>query len=124
VQNFFVQVIVSPFLEKMCKAMCEWLEEETQKRLTVSGNVVREKAIQFFKHYGGSGHEVKSSFIANKGHNESLKKQISLHNVKTTRETVSVEHVAGSKYPELFKKTLVGRGERTTYQRIASDLRR
>jgi hypothetical protein len=32
-------------------------------------------------------------------------KQRSLHNVKTIRESSSVDHVAGPKYPEHFKKT-------------------
>lgn len=36
---------MTPFLEKMGKALCVWLEHETQKWLSVIGADVREKTI-------------------------------------------------------------------------------
>jgi hypothetical protein len=37
---------MTPFLEKMGKVLCVWLEHETQKWLSVIGAAVKEKTIR------------------------------------------------------------------------------
>jgi hypothetical protein len=46
----------------------------------------------------------KGSLHASKGLFESFQKQVSLHNVKRTGDFVSADPVAGSKYPEHFRR--------------------
>uniref|UniRef100_UPI00358EFEB0 putative CENPB DNA-binding domain-containing protein 1 n=1 Tax=Myxine glutinosa TaxID=7769 RepID=UPI00358EFEB0 len=43
-----------PILEKMENALCVWVEDETQKGMSLSGAVVKEKAMRLYKHYDDS----------------------------------------------------------------------
>ena len=97
-------------LQKIKRNWCVWLEDEAQKGLYVSGAVVRQNAKWPYNHSECRG-EKKCSFHARKGCDRS-KKQMSLQNLKRIGKQTPADHVAGTKYPEHFQKTIK---EKATY---------
>jgi hypothetical protein len=64
-----------PLLEKTQAALCVWLEDEAQKGLPVSGDVVREKATQLYRGWATS--------MSVNGSLKILQSRWGLHNMKT-----------------------------------------
>jgi predicted nucleic acid-binding Zn ribbon protein len=54
-------------LDTTSETLCIWLGIETQKGLSVTGAVVREKVLQSHSHCVGCGREEKANFCASKG---------------------------------------------------------
>lgn len=87
--------------EKMEKALNLWIENQTYKNITLSGQIISEKAKGLYKHFehsNGEGTVVSQSIsFAYKEWLDKFKKQDSLHNVKLVGESAS---------PDLKKKRL------------------
>uniref|UniRef100_UPI0035902DA6 tigger transposable element-derived protein 1-like n=1 Tax=Myxine glutinosa TaxID=7769 RepID=UPI0035902DA6 len=91
----------------MEKALCVWVEDETQKGMSLSGAVVREKAMRLYKHYVDSEGAQKGTFIASiKGWFENFKKRMGLHNIKRIGEATSADHVAAREYQDKFGRII------------------
>jgi len=81
------------------------IKHETLKWLSVHGTLVRDKAVHLYNHYTASGGEEKGAFHASKRLFKKFKKQMSQHNVNRTGESACADHVAGTSYSKLSKKT-------------------
>lgn len=73
----------------MC--VCVWLVIETQKGLSVTGAVVREKLLQSHSHYIGCGREEKASLHASKGWFAKIEKCMNVHSMKRTGEYLNIQ---------------------------------
>ena len=80
-------IIHVPFLEKMKRALCVWLEDEAHSLFSVSGDVSREKAMWLHKHCTVSRGEVKNGFHVSEWWFENSGKQMSLHKLKRNVES-------------------------------------
>ena len=96
-------------LEKMENALALWIEDQTQKNVPLSSNIVREKAKNIYnlvkKSAEGSSSFKPTTFQASKGWFENFKKRQSLHNVKIV-EVASADHVAAAGYPPELQKLI------------------
>lgn len=87
---------------KMESALMIWLEDCRNKKIVLSGPIIRQQAFRIYQHLkeiGNSpGNQHKQSFTASKGWFEKLKKRFSLHNLKFQREQASAEVEATHKF--------------------------
>lgn len=72
------------------EALCIWLGIETQKGLSFTGAVVREKVLQSHSHCVGWGREEKASLRASKGWFAKIEKCMSMHSMKRTGEYLNI----------------------------------
>uniref|UniRef100_UPI00358EF42B tigger transposable element-derived protein 1-like isoform X1 n=1 Tax=Myxine glutinosa TaxID=7769 RepID=UPI00358EF42B len=104
-----------PKLEKMEKTLNLWIEDQTQKRVSLNGPVIREKAKQLYEDLmqasGGEGSST-SSFLASKGWFENFKKRYNLQHVKFLGESASADYVAAQNFLPQLKKIIKKKGYR------------
>lgn len=74
------------YLDAASETLCIWLGNETQKGLSVTGAVVREKVLQSHSHFVGCGREEKASLCASKGWFTKVEKCMHVHSMKRTGE--------------------------------------
>ncbi|GFW37196.1 tigger transposable element-derived protein 1 [Trichonephila clavipes] len=80
-------------LERTERAIAIWIEEQVQRRIPVSGYLIQEKALQFFKSMkqpepSTSTSQAGKEFPAGKGWLTGFLKRNTLHNIKITGERV------------------------------------
>ncbi|XP_053969286.1 tigger transposable element-derived protein 1-like [Anastrepha ludens] len=98
----------------MEQSLTVWIEDMTQKRLPLDGNIIQQKALKIFNYLKETGQsttdEDNHQFVASKGWFEKFKKRHALHNLKIQGETASADADAANKYPEQFIKIIEEHG--------------
>uniref|UniRef100_A0A1B0BA11 HTH CENPB-type domain-containing protein n=1 Tax=Glossina palpalis gambiensis TaxID=67801 RepID=A0A1B0BA11_9MUSC len=107
------KVVRDPAIEKIKVASSLLIEDRNQKRVPLSGPMVREKAKCLYAHskepYGScSGKD--GIFQASGGWFNKFKVKQSLHNIKMVGEAASANTAAAERCPEEFANLLVERG--------------
>ncbi|GFT51942.1 tigger transposable element-derived protein 1 [Trichonephila clavipes] len=96
-------------LERTERAIAIWIEERVQRRILVSGYLIQEKALQFYKSLKQSEPSTSTSqagkeFSASKGWLTGFLKRNALHNIKITGESATADEGAAKIFPgELAK---------------------
>ncbi|CAK9810812.1 Tigger transposable element-derived protein 1 [Anthophora plagiata] len=87
---------------KMERALMIWLEDYIAKKIPISGNLIKQKALKIYEHLRNIGHSYAGlenhSFVASKGWFEKLKKRYTLHNIKFQGEQASADAEAAENY--------------------------
>ncbi|GFT43114.1 tigger transposable element-derived protein 1 [Trichonephila clavipes] len=92
-------------LERTERAIAIWIEEQVQRRIPVSGYLIQEKALQFYKSMKQSEPSTSTSqagkeFSASKGWLTGFLKRNALHNIKITGESATADEGAAKIFPE------------------------
>ncbi|GFT50863.1 tigger transposable element-derived protein 1, partial [Trichonephila clavipes] len=98
-------------LERTERAIAIWIEEQVQRRIPVSGYLIQEKALQFYKSMKLSEPSTYSSqagkeFSASKGWLTGFFKRNALHNIKITWESATADKGAAKIFPEELAKII------------------
>ncbi|GFV73091.1 tigger transposable element-derived protein 1 [Trichonephila clavipes] len=96
-------------LERTERAIAIWFEEQVQRRIPVSGYLIQEKALQFYKSMKQSEPSTSTSqagkeFSASKGWLTGFLKRNALHNIKITGESATADEGAAKIFPEELAK--------------------
>ncbi|GFT18880.1 tigger transposable element-derived protein 1 [Trichonephila clavipes] len=96
-------------LERTDRAIAIWIEEQVQRRIHVSGYLIQEKALQFYKSMKQSEPSTSTSqavkeFSASKGWLTGFLKRNALHNIKITGESATADEGAAKIFPEELAK--------------------
>ncbi|XP_063994254.1 tigger transposable element-derived protein 1-like [Diachasmimorpha longicaudata] len=87
---------------KMERALMIWLEDCIAKKIPISGNLIKQKALKIYEHLRNIGHSYagleNQSVVASKGWFEKLKKRYTLHNIKFQGEQASADVEAAENY--------------------------
>lgn len=106
-----VKIVRDPAIEKMEAALSLWIEERNQKRVPLTGAIIREKAKCLYAHFKEPGDErSRAGFQASGGWFHKFKVRQSLHSVKIVGEVASAHTAEAPNYPEEFLQ-LIGDGE-------------
>ncbi|GFS57038.1 tigger transposable element-derived protein 1 [Trichonephila clavipes] len=92
-------------LERTERAIAIWIEEQVQRRIPVSGYLIQEKALQFYKSMKQSELSTSTSqagkeFSASKGWLTGFLKRNALHTIKITGESATADEGAAKIFPE------------------------
>ncbi|GFU19078.1 tigger transposable element-derived protein 1 [Trichonephila clavipes] len=98
-------------LERTERAIAIWIEEQVQRRIPVSGYLIQEKALQFYKSMKQSEPSTSTSqagkeFSVSKGWLSGFLKRNALHNIKITGESVKADEGAPKIFPEELAKII------------------
>ncbi|GFX81288.1 tigger transposable element-derived protein 1 [Trichonephila clavipes] len=98
-------------LERTERAIAIWIEEQVQKRIPVSGYLIQEKAIQFYKSMkqsepSTSTFQAGKEFLASKGWLTGFLKRNALHKIKITGESATADEGAAKIFPEELAKII------------------
>ncbi|GFS49758.1 tigger transposable element-derived protein 1 [Trichonephila clavipes] len=98
-------------LERTERAIAIWIEEQFQRRIRVSGYLIQEKALQFYKSMKQSEPSTSTSqagkeFSASKGWLTGFLKRNALHNIKITGESATADEGAAKIFPEKLAKII------------------
>ncbi|GFX11792.1 tigger transposable element-derived protein 1 [Trichonephila clavipes] len=98
-------------LERTERAIAIWIEEQVQRRIPVSGYLIQEKALQFYKSMKQSEPSTSTSlagkeFSASKGWLTGFLKRNALHNIKITGESATADEGAPKMFPEELAKII------------------
>ncbi|GFV98894.1 tigger transposable element-derived protein 1 [Trichonephila clavipes] len=98
-------------LERTERAIAIWIEEQVQRRIPVSGYLIQEKALQFYKSMKLSEPSTYSSqagkeFSASKGWLTGFFKRNALHNIKIKWESATADKGAAKIFPEELAKII------------------
>lgn len=101
------KIVRDPAIEKMEVALSLWIEDRNQKRVPLSGPLIREKAKRLYAHFkepdgSCSGECTDRGFQASEGWFNKFKLRQSLHNIKIVGEAASADTAAAERYPEDF----------------------
>ncbi|GFY00936.1 tigger transposable element-derived protein 1 [Trichonephila clavipes] len=101
-------------LERTERAIAIWIEEQVQRRIPVSGYLIQEKALQFYKSMKQSEPSTSTSqagkeFSASKGWLTGFLKRNALHNIKITGESATADEGAAKIFPEELAKIIEDR---------------
>ncbi|GFW82649.1 tigger transposable element-derived protein 1 [Trichonephila clavipes] len=101
-------------LERTETAIAIWIEEQVQRRIPVSGYLIQEKALQFYKSMKQSEPSTSTSqagkeFSASKGWLTGFLKRNALHNIKITGESATADEGAAKIFPEELAKIIEDR---------------
>jgi hypothetical protein len=96
-------------VEKTEKALNIWIEDQTQKKVSLSSIISSSK-----------GDSENSSFFASKGWFEKFKNRCYLHNVKLVGESASADHLAAKNFP-IELKNVIEQGGYTPEQVFNAD---
>ncbi|GFX05173.1 tigger transposable element-derived protein 1 [Trichonephila clavipes] len=112
-------------LERTERAIAIWIEEQVQRRIPVSGYLIQEKALQFYKSMKQSEPSTSTSqagkeFSAIKGWLTWFLKRNALHNIKITGESVTADEGAAKIFPEELAK-MIEDGDYSADQEIGGD---
>jgi hypothetical protein len=100
-------------IEKLEKALTIWIEDQSQRKVALSGQIIREKALRLYEQLSQPDsleENNERTFLASKGWLENFKKRVALHNVKTTGESASADHSAAKDFPAELKKIIEEKG--------------
>ncbi|GFW20734.1 tigger transposable element-derived protein 1 [Trichonephila clavipes] len=97
--------------ERTERAIKIWIEEQVQRRIPVSGYLIQEKALQFYKSMKQSEPSTSTSqagkeFSASKGWLTRFLKRNALHNIKITGESATADEGAAKIFPEELAKII------------------
>ena len=98
-----------PYIEQLEKGLTIWIEDQSQRKVALSGQIIREKALKLYKHLSQPNEE-KKEFLASKGWFENFKRRAGLHNVKFAGEAASADHKAAEDFPETLRKIIEEKG--------------
>uniref|UniRef100_A0A1A9USL2 HTH CENPB-type domain-containing protein n=1 Tax=Glossina austeni TaxID=7395 RepID=A0A1A9USL2_GLOAU len=109
------KIVRDPAIEKMEVALSLWIEDRNQKRVPLSGPMVREKANRLYAHFKGpdgscSGECTDGGFQASEGWFNKFKVRQSLHNIEIVGEAESADTAATERYPEEFANLVADEG--------------
>ncbi|GFS95938.1 tigger transposable element-derived protein 1 [Trichonephila clavipes] len=98
-------------LERTERAIGIWIEEQVQRKIPVSGYLIQEKALQFYKSMKQSEPSTSTSqagkeFSASKGWLTGFLKRNALHNIKVTGESATADEGAAKIFPEELAKII------------------
>jgi len=99
-------------IEKTEKALILWIQELTQKRIPIDGELLKEKAIQFYnqlKYVEPScslSHIERLKFSASNGWLVGFLQRHALHNLKIKGETASADETAAKNYCKVLAKVI------------------
>ncbi|GFV99030.1 tigger transposable element-derived protein 1 [Trichonephila clavipes] len=98
-------------LERTERAIVIWIEEQVQRRIPVSGYLIQEKALQFYKSMkqsepSTSTSQARKEFSASKGWLTRFLKRNALHNIKITGESATADEGAAKIFPEELAKII------------------
>ncbi|GFU98642.1 tigger transposable element-derived protein 1 [Trichonephila clavipes] len=98
-------------LERTERAIAIRIEEQVQRRIPVSGHLIQEKALQFYKSMKQSEPSTSTSqagkeFSASKGWLTGFLKRNILHNIKITGESATADEGAAKIFPEELAKII------------------
>ncbi|GFU08998.1 carcinine transporter [Trichonephila clavipes] len=98
-------------LERTKRAIAIWIEEQVQRRIPVSGYLIQEKALQFYKSMKQSEPLTSTSqagkkFSASKGWLTGFLKRNALHNIKITEESATANEEEAKIFPEELAKII------------------
>ncbi|GFY15392.1 tigger transposable element-derived protein 1 [Trichonephila clavipes] len=107
----FASYIRDVLLERTERAIGIWIEEQVQRRIPVSGYLIQEKALQFYKSMKQSEPSTSTSqagkeFSASKGWLTGFLKRNALHNIKVTGESATADEGAAKIFPEELAKII------------------
>ncbi|GFV94127.1 tigger transposable element-derived protein 1 [Trichonephila clavipes] len=96
-------------LERTERAIAIWIEEQVQRRIPVSGYLIQEKALLFYKSMKQSEPSTSTSqagkeFSASKGWLTGFLKRNALHNIKITGDSATADEGAAKIFPEELAK--------------------
>ncbi|GFY28154.1 tigger transposable element-derived protein 1 [Trichonephila clavipes] len=96
-------------IRKSDRAIAIWIEEQVQRRIPVSGYLIQEKALQFYKSEPStSTSQAGKEFSASKGWLTGFLKRNAFHNIKITGECVcaTADEGAAKIFPEELAKII------------------
>ncbi|GFU08658.1 tigger transposable element-derived protein 1 [Trichonephila clavipes] len=98
-------------LERTERAIAIWIEEQIQRRIHVSGYLIQEKALQFYKSMKQSEPSTSTcqagkEFSASKGWLTGFLKRNALHNIQITGESTTADEGAAKIFPEELAKII------------------
>ncbi|GFW99081.1 tigger transposable element-derived protein 1 [Trichonephila clavipes] len=98
-------------LERTERAIAIWIEEQVQRRIPVSGYVIQEKVLQFYKSMKQSESSTSTSqagkeFSASKGWLTGFLKRNAFYNIKITGESATAGEGAAKIFPEELAKII------------------
>ncbi|GFT16455.1 tigger transposable element-derived protein 1 [Trichonephila clavipes] len=107
----FASYIRDVLLERTERAIAIWIEEQVQRRIPVSGYLIQEKVLQFYKSMKQSEPSTSSSqagkeFSAKKTWLTGFLKRNALHNIKITGESATANEGAVKIFPEELAKII------------------
>ncbi|GFX30307.1 tigger transposable element-derived protein 1 [Trichonephila clavipes] len=107
----FASYTMDVLLERTERAITIWIEEQVQRRIPVSGYLIQEKALQFYKSMKQSEPSTSTSqagkeFSASKGWLTGFLKRNALHNIKITGESATADEGAAKIFPEELAKII------------------
>lgn len=86
-------------IEKMEKGLSIWIEDQTQRKVPLSLQLIQAKALKLFESFKTAD---SPSFTASRGWFAKFKKRQSLHNIKITGEAASADTVAAAEFPAIL----------------------
>ena len=96
----------SHLIEETEKALTIWMEEFSQQRIPVNGNLIKERALRFYRRLKNLKPSLtveqarKTKFSASTGWLSGFLKRHAFHNVKITDEVASADAKFAQSYPE------------------------
>ncbi|GFX42931.1 tigger transposable element-derived protein 1 [Trichonephila clavipes] len=107
----FASYIMDVLLERTERAIAIWIEEQVQRRIPVSGYLIQEKALQFYKSMKKSEPSTSTSqagkyFSASEGWLTGFLKRNALHNIKITGESATADEGAAKIFAEELAKII------------------
>lgn len=101
----------APIIERMEKALNIWIDDCSQKRIPLDGNIIKQKALKIYKLLQENGESSTSpDFVASKGWLEKFKKRFAIHNIKIQGESASADYEAARTYPAKIQKVIEEQG--------------
>lgn len=98
-------------MEKMEKALNIWVEDNCQKRIPLSKQIIKEKALKIYENLKKSGEpSVSANFTASNGWFEHFKKRSAIHSLKVQGESASADVEAANTYPKEIQKYIDQQG--------------
>ncbi|XP_026482734.1 tigger transposable element-derived protein 1-like [Ctenocephalides felis] len=84
---------------RMERGLMIWLEDCIAKRIPISGNLIKQKALKIYNHLKNNGPSLHNhSFAASKGWFDKFKKRHALHNIKFQGEQASADSEAAENF--------------------------
>ncbi|XP_021706484.1 tigger transposable element-derived protein 1-like [Aedes aegypti] len=93
----------------MEKALVLWIEDNTQKRIPISGDMIKQKALNIYallKNELPSTSEKQPEFKASNGWFSKFSKRYSLRNIKMAGESASADDQAAASFPAELKRVI------------------